>query len=331
MDNLRILAGALCVLFSTTVAANFHTYRIDELYSNADGTIQYIVLHESQDFNGEDVWGFHVLTSTNKQQGRVVAFTFPSDLPSTRTAGTYVLVATRQFADLGLIAPDYIIPSGFLAVDGGQLNFADVDALEFASLPTDGPQAFFRDGTVGPNIARNFVGASASVRPAVVSIPTTLAVEYYYADWNYYFMTAFPEEIAVLDGGAFGGVWKRTGESFNVWPANTATSSPACRFFSTSFAPKSSHFYTPFAAECSTVKASPDWQFESIAFHVELAGANGQCGANTVSLYRLYNNGVGGAPNHRYTTSPDIFNAMIAAGWAFEGDGNTKVFACVPK
>ena len=60
MDNLRILAGALCVLFSTTVAASFHTYRIDELYSNADGTIQYIVLHESQDFNGEDVWGFHV-------------------------------------------------------------------------------------------------------------------------------------------------------------------------------------------------------------------------------------------------------------------------------
>jgi hypothetical protein len=39
---------------------------------------------------------------------------------------------------------------------------------------------------------------------------------------------------------------------------------------------------------------------------------------------------MGGAPNHRYTTSLTILNQMIAAGWAFEGNGNTMVFACVP-
>jgi len=47
-------------------------------------------------------------------------------------------------------------------------------------------------------------------------------------------------------------------------------------------------------------------------------------------LYRLYNNGMGGAPNHRYTTSLATFNTMLAQGWAFEGEANTKVFACVP-
>jgi CTP synthase (UTP-ammonia lyase) len=39
---------------------------------------------------------------------------------------------------------------------------------------------------------------------------------------------------------------------------------------------------------------------------------------------------MGGAPNHRYTINALIFNQMIAQGWVFEGNGNTKVFACVP-
>jgi hypothetical protein len=157
------------------------------------------------------------------------------------------------------------------------------------------------------------------------------AVEYYYPAWNFYFETAFPDEIAALDGGAFGGVWHRTGQTFNVWPQPTASALPTCRFFSTSFAPKSSHFYTPFLAECAIVKTNPNWQFESIAFYIQLADANGNCSAGTIPLYRLYNNGMGGAPNHRYTTSLVVFNQMAAAGWTFEGNGNTKVFACVPQ
>ena len=171
-----------------------------------------------------------------------------------------------------------------------------------------------------------------------------VAVEYYYADWNYYFETAFPDEIAGLDGGAFGGVWRRTGQTFYVWLSVVTASAaildpqpsavnplavPTCRFFSTTFAPKSSHFYTPFEAECEFVKTNPNWQFESIAFYIALA-VDGVCPDGTIALYRLYNNGMGGAPNHRYTTDPTIFNNMQAAGWVFEGDLVTKVFACVP-
>ena len=158
------------------------------------------------------------------------------------------------------------------------------------------------------------------------------AVEYYYADWNFYFETAFPDEIVALDGGAFGGAWKRTGQTFNVWPsALSAAALPTCRFFSTIFAPKSSHFYTPFADECAGLRAGVAWQYEGIAFYVALADGSGNCPAGTVPLYRAYNNGMGGAPNHRYTTSLDILNQMIAAGWQFEGNGITKVFACVPQ
>ena len=165
---------------------------------------------------------------------------------------------------------------------------------------------------------------------ALVRAQTQTAVEYYYADWDYYFETSFPDEIAILDGGAFGGVWKRTNQTFTVWPQQLAGASAACRFFSTSFAPKSSHFYTPFDAECATVKNNPNWQYEAIAYYMQLPNAAGACPAGTKILYRLYNNGMGGAPNHRYTTSPVIFNQMKAAGWIFEGNGNTGAFACVP-
>ncbi len=160
---------------------------------------------------------------------------------------------------------------------------------------------------------------------------TVVAVEYYYADWNFYFETAFPDEIAALDGGAFGGVFRRTGQTFMVWPQTNPSASPTCRFFSTAFAPKSSHFYTPFAFECAIVKTEPAWQFEAIAFYIQLAGLDGLCSGGTVPLYRLYNDGMGGAPNHRYTTSLTILNQMVAAGWIFEGNGDTKVFACVPQ
>jgi len=160
---------------------------------------------------------------------------------------------------------------------------------------------------------------------------TATAVEYYYAAWDYYFVTAFPHEIAVLDGGAFGGVWKRTGQTFPVWSDGTGGGLPTCRFFSTNFAPKSSHFYTPGAAECAGLKNSPDWQYESISFFLKLPNAAGACPAGTAVLYRLYNQGMGGAPNHRYTTSATTFQQMQAAGWLYEGNGVTGAFACVPQ
>jgi len=159
---------------------------------------------------------------------------------------------------------------------------------------------------------------------------TQTAVEYYYGLWNFYFLTAFPNEIAALDGGAFGGAWQRTGQTFDVWTGPTNGALPTCRFFSTIFTPKSAHFYTPYADECASLKAGQGWQYEAIAFYLQLPDANGNCPTGTEVLYRLYNNGMGGAPNHRFTRSAALFNQMRAAGWVFEGNGLTGAFACVP-
>ncbi|MFO1325381.1 MAG: hypothetical protein U1F15_15145 [Burkholderiales bacterium] len=159
---------------------------------------------------------------------------------------------------------------------------------------------------------------------------TQAAVEYHHAAWNHYFITAFPDEISALDGGAFGGAWTRTGQTFDVYAPSAADTKPACRFFSTSFAPRSSHFYTPFETECGNLRNSADWQFEAIAFHLRLTDASGACPAGTTALYRLYNDGMGGAPNHRYTTRRETVDEMRAMGWQSEGSGPDVIFACVP-
>jgi hypothetical protein len=167
----------------------------------------------------------------------------------------------------------------------------------------------------------------------VLTLPCEeVAVEYYYADWNFYFVTAFPGEIAAIDGGAFGGGWKRTGESFNVWTDASSGALPTCRFLSTAFFPKSSHFYTDDATECASLEADRIWQYEGIAFYIQPPNEWGGCPATeTIPLYRLYNNGMGGAPNHRYTTNEVLRNQMVAGGWVVEGNIDTPIFACVPR
>ncbi|MBK6806215.1 MAG: hypothetical protein IPG84_15895 [Betaproteobacteria bacterium] len=168
-------------------------------------------------------------------------------------------------------------------------------------------------------------------------------VEYHNAALDHYFISADPGELAVLDGGAFGGAWKRTGATFPAWdvsgsPAGTV---PVCRFFGTdkyrsngSRIGPNSHFYTADPAECDYVKVAwqsiandgmsyAAWTFESNAFAVKLP-VGGACPAGTQALYRTYNDGARGDPNHRYSQQAATLQAM--AGWVFEG-----IVMCLPQ
>jgi len=89
---------------------SFHLYRINELYSNADGSIQYMEMVVG-DADGEGFWQGQPLTVS--QGGAVHRYLFPSDLPGFTTANTTVLIATQgvdtllrverlYFADVGL-------------------------------------------------------------------------------------------------------------------------------------------------------------------------------------------------------------------------------------
>ena len=88
---------------------------------------------------------------------------------------------------------------------------------------------------------------------------TQTAVEYYYAAWNYYFVTSSPDEIAGLDGGAYGGAWQRTGETFNVWTQPVGGSASAPVAFSAPVLPQRAALLHAAPAECAVVKNNPDW------------------------------------------------------------------------
>jgi len=91
------------------------------------------------------------------------------------------------------------------------------------------------------------------------------AVEYFHAGFGHYFISATPREIAHLD--TYLPEWARTSRSFKVWTGDDASLARVCRFFSAgSFVPKSSHFYTPYADECATLRAGAYWTFEGNVF-----------------------------------------------------------------
>lgn len=176
---------------------------------------------------------------------------------------------------------------------------------------------------------RQLLGACLAAFLVTLSGPsssqTQTVVEYLHVGWGHYFITSFPNEIAYLDDGAFGGAFQRTGRTFTAWSAQVPDSSPVCRFFTVAFAPRGSHFYTPLAAECEVLKLNANWQFESISFYLKTPDSAGNCPAGSSPLYRLYNDGSSGAPNHRYTDSQIESYRMERFGWRPEGR-----VGCVP-
>ncbi len=189
---------------------------------------------------------------------------------------------------------------------------------EITSNGTGSPQSFVATGS-GTN------GGSSGV--------VTL-VEYHHASFDHYFITPVAAEIALLDARAppFE-EWSRTGFSFNAYVPSTAPAGAvaSCRFFNSHFAPKSSHFYAPHGFGCeATLALFPDWTLEDDKlFSTMLPSGTGACPAGTIPVYRLYNNGAGGAPNHRFTTSLTVRQIMLNQGHTPEGNG-IGVSMCVP-
>ncbi len=164
----------------------------------------------------------------------------------------------------------------------------------------------------------------------------TLVVEYYYAGYDDYFITANQAEIQALDNGAFPG-WQRTGLTFLAYSDPSvapAGASPVCRFYVLPQA-GDSHFYSADPAECAAtaIKFAETWVEESPAlFYIQLPDpATGACPPNTRAIFRFLNN-VNGL-HHRYTAEVDVRDSIIQdRGWTQEGYGNppSQTVMCSP-
>jgi len=158
---------------------------------------------------------------------------------------------------------------------------------------------------------------------------TVTIKEYFHAAFGHYFITANTDEMSKIESGVFVG-WAATGRLFKAYQSGGTGTAAVCRFFTTAFAPKSSHFYAPRGAGCEPVFENKDWQFEADAFYVAEANDAGACPTGTQPIYRLYNNGQTGAPNHRYTNDPAVRSQMMAQGFVPEGKGAEGVGFCAP-
>src|SRR5512135_856698 len=158
----RLLSSAFLLLATLACApawASFHLFSMSELYSNADGSVQFLVitaLAPAQEFVGNH-------TIVVQQGSSSHSFTFPGSLPGD-TSGRVMLIGTQGFANLGIVKPDYTVPNGFFFTGSGTITYAEgSDVWNYSSLPSDGTSALNRNGSIGPNSARNFAGNTGSV------------------------------------------------------------------------------------------------------------------------------------------------------------------------
>lgn len=154
--------------------------------------------------------------------------------------------------------------------------------------------------------------------------PTATVVEFYNAKLNHYFITAYPDEAAMLDAAQIVPGWARTGVEWRAWAAagDSASAVPVCRFYGTPGVGPNSHFYTASADECDLVKKNPFWKYESIAFWIDApsyASPSGPCAAGTTPVWRSYYQGAALVEtNHRFLTDLTM-HAKMAGSSILEG------------
>ena len=156
--------GCASAMLATSASAAFHLWTIRELFTNLDGSLQFIELSTtsgSQQFvNAQQI--------QVKDQSNTTTHTFaiPANLPSDSANKTFIL-ATAGVQAAGGPAPDFTIPSNFLFAAGGTINFFGTNTgLVYTALPTDGITSHAIPGNTNQvNSPKNFAGSTGQVVP----------------------------------------------------------------------------------------------------------------------------------------------------------------------
>lgn len=165
----RIALALALSLMATAALAGAHTWDVWEVFSNADGTVQFVEIREA---NGTDfetgIAGHQMLANPS---GTVYTIPSPSGVVSP-TANKSYLIATPGFAALpGAPTPNAIKAAGFLfALTDTSMMYSPYDTATWTAgaLPTDGVHSLQRPGVgqamaVAVNSPTNYSGATGSV------------------------------------------------------------------------------------------------------------------------------------------------------------------------
>lgn len=153
-----LICGGIFAFGGGALIAASHTWDVNEIYSNFDGTIQFIELREPLGGPNEIGVNGHMFTSNTNN------FLIPG-LPLTPpTSFKFLLFGTPAFRTLpGAPMPDYIIPANFFSTAGDTVSYIPWDALTFGAVPIDGVTSLNRNLTTGPNSPTNYAGVTGFV------------------------------------------------------------------------------------------------------------------------------------------------------------------------
>ena len=253
----------------------------------------------------------------------------------TATVGheTPPLVLTLQNAGAAPLVPSALVLNGSDPYDFRGETGTDASACGIGRAIAPGAGCtlilYFDPQASGPRQANLVVDAPQLAALAIITLagegsgaPATIPViEFHNVRDGQYFLTADRNEAALLDAGALGSDWARTGASFAAFATDAADAAalPVCRFFGTPGQGPSAHFFTGDAAECVLVKTNPRWLFEGIAFRA-IVPSGGQCRAGTAPVVRFFWPGAAVVDaRHRYAKDPAEIARMRSAGWTEEG------------
>ena len=172
-----VVLGALVCAFPAQ--AGHHQWIISEIYSNADGTIQFVELLGTAD-NEQGIGPFSV-TTLGPEGSVASSASLTPNLPSTATDGAYLLIGTAGYATIaaaqGAPAPDRTLPiNNFLELTGDRVRYAGIGATDRAygagGIPTDGIDSNDYENPSGTvNTPENFAGATGSINASVAAVP----------------------------------------------------------------------------------------------------------------------------------------------------------------
>ena len=149
------------------VFAAFHLWAFSELFSSADGKVQFVELHALT--TGQQFVTGHSIAASGSAGSHV--FEFNHDMPGD-TGGHSMLIGTQSFAALNVVAPDFIVPDNFFSLGSGTITFAEGAAQwNYSGLPADGSTSLDISGSTARNSPRNFAGTTGTVTVQVASTP----------------------------------------------------------------------------------------------------------------------------------------------------------------
>ncbi len=153
--------GFAVFFLAANATAGIHTWDVVEVFSNSDGTIQYVELLDVGLGGSETGVGNGSLSSS------LHTFAWANGAVAAPTNGKRYLIATAAFAALpGAPTPDVIIPPAnvpFFNTAGDTVSLVGVDSLAFGAVPTNGLDSFDESAGVATNSPENYAGATGTV------------------------------------------------------------------------------------------------------------------------------------------------------------------------